>query len=154
METILRDLAGFFSWYLTISVVGLLAFPLVFKYLPALRDRGYTFARLIGLLAWGFLFWMLSSLGVLENTLAGQVLALVLLVLVSGLTLRKSGLREIITWLRNNRKLVIVIRNRVPGLIRTVGIHPIRQPGDHRHREAHGTGIHQRDPALAGYAPQ
>jgi YYY domain-containing protein len=108
METFLRDLAAFISWYLTISVVGLLAFPLVFRYLPALRDRGYTFARLIGLLAWGFLFWMLSTLGVLENTLAGQVLALVLLVLISGLTLRKQGLREIIAWLRKNRKLMIV----------------------------------------------
>jgi YYY domain-containing protein len=108
METFLRDLAGFISWYLTISVVGLLAFPLVFKYLPALRDRGYTFAKLIGLLAWGFLFWLLSTLGVLENTLAGQVLALILLVLISGLSLRKRGLREIIAWLRKNRRLVIV----------------------------------------------
>jgi YYY domain-containing protein len=108
METFLRDLAGFISWYLTISVVGLLAFPLVFKYLPALRDRGYTFAKLTGLLAWGFLFWLLSTLGVLENTLAGQVLALILLVLISGLSLRKRGLREIIAWLRKNRRLVIV----------------------------------------------
>jgi YYY domain-containing protein len=108
VESFLRDLAGFFAWYLTISVVGLLAFPLTFRYLPFLRDRGFTFTRVIGLLAWGFLFWMLGILGVLDNTLAGQVLALVLLVLLSGLTLRTSGLREIITWLRNNHALVIV----------------------------------------------
>jgi YYY domain-containing protein len=108
VQTIFRDLASFFSWYLSISVIGLLALPLTFKYLPALRDRGYTFMRATGLLAWGFLFWLLTSLRLLENTLSGQVLALIILVMISGLSLGKSGLREIVGWFRHNRNLVIV----------------------------------------------
>jgi YYY domain-containing protein len=107
VDTILRDLLSFLSWYLAATVLGLLAFPLGFKYLSVLRDRGYTFMRVLGLLVWGYLFWLLTSLGVLQNTTAGLILALIILVLISGLVIRKSGLREIISWLGNNRKLII-----------------------------------------------
>jgi YYY domain-containing protein len=107
VNTTLRDIVGFFSWYLVATSVGLISFPLAFKYLRTLRDRGYTFSRVIGLLAWGFLFWLLSSLGVLENSLSGQVLALFLLVVVCWLVIRRNRWREIFDWLRDNRKLVI-----------------------------------------------
>jgi len=107
VSTLLRDVIGFFSWYLVVTAVGLISFPLAFKYLKSLRDRGYTFTRVIGLLAWGFIFWLLSSLGILENNLAGQVLALFLLVLVAWLVLRRNRWRPFLDWLRENRKVVI-----------------------------------------------
>ena len=69
----------FFSWYLASSLLGWLTFPLVFRLFPALTDRGYTLARAVGLLLWGWLFWMLASLGVLRNDLGGLLFALLLL---------------------------------------------------------------------------
>jgi uncharacterized membrane protein len=53
----------FIIWYLVISILGLLAFPLAYRLLPALADRGYAFSRTLGLLLWGFVFWLLSSMG-------------------------------------------------------------------------------------------
>ena len=40
-------------WYLVISVIGLLALPVAYRFLPFLSDRGYTLARTLGLLVMG-----------------------------------------------------------------------------------------------------
>ncbi len=43
-------------WYLVISVIGLLALPVVYRFLPFLSDRGYTLARTMGLFNLGVHF--------------------------------------------------------------------------------------------------
>jgi hypothetical protein len=58
-------------WYLLITLLGLLAFPLTYKLLPGLADRGYTLARTLGLLIWSYVFWILGSFGLLKNDLGG-----------------------------------------------------------------------------------
>jgi uncharacterized membrane protein len=96
------------SWYLASSLLGWLTFPLVFRLFPALTDRGYTLARAVGLLLWGWLFWMLASLGVLRNDLGGLLFALLLLMALSiwSIVNRKS---EIVNFLRSNPRLVITV---------------------------------------------
>ena len=79
------------SWYLASSLLGWLTFPLVFRLFPALADRGYTLARAVGLLLWGWLFWILASLGVLRNDLGGLLFAFLILVALSALALRYTG---------------------------------------------------------------
>ncbi|HSQ39810.1 MAG TPA: DUF2298 domain-containing protein, partial [Anaerolineales bacterium] len=97
----------FFSWYLACSLLGWLTFPLVFRLLPALTDRGYTLARAVGLLLWGWLFWMLASLGVLRNDLGGLLFAFLLLLCLSLLAIvnRKS---EILDFLKANLRLIVI----------------------------------------------
>jgi uncharacterized membrane protein len=99
----------FIIWYLVISILGLLAFPLAYRLLPALADRGYAFSRTLGLLLWGFVFWLLSSMGVLNNNAGGLAIAVFALIALSGWAL--SGIRrsEIIAWFRSNRSTVIAI---------------------------------------------
>ena len=96
-------------WYLIISVLGWLVFPLAYRLLPALADRGYAFSRALGWLLWGYIFWLLASLGILHNDLGGLFLALILLVAVSAWSLHKTGLAEILAWLRSKRRLVLVV---------------------------------------------
>ncbi|MGA9192197.1 MAG: DUF2298 domain-containing protein [Anaerolineales bacterium] len=52
------------AWWLLVTLLGWLAFPIVRLAFPGLKDAGYPLARVIGLLlmAWGA--WMLGSLGV------------------------------------------------------------------------------------------
>ncbi|MCW5839127.1 MAG: glycosyltransferase family 39 protein [Anaerolineales bacterium] len=50
-------------WYLALGVLGVLAYPLVRWALPGLRDGGYPFARLAGLLLLAYLGWLGGSLG-------------------------------------------------------------------------------------------
>jgi YYY domain-containing protein len=100
---------SFFLWYIVISLTGLAVFPLAYRLLPALSDRGYTLSRALGLLLWGYLFWLMGSLHILRNDLGGQLFALVLVVLASWLALRKITLEELTQWLSTRRSLVITV---------------------------------------------
>jgi YYY domain-containing protein len=73
----------FLLWYVLLTFVGLLALPVAYKMLPKLADRGYALARPLGLLLWGFAFWLLASLQILQNNIGGVLFALLLLLVLS-----------------------------------------------------------------------
>jgi YYY domain-containing protein len=100
---------SFIYWYLLITLLGMLAFPLAYKLLPGLADRGYTLARTLGLLIWGYLFWLLGSLGVLENSAAAEVFALTILAAFGYLAWCSLDKIELFNWLRQQRRMVIVV---------------------------------------------
>lgn len=93
----------FIAWYLFISLIGWAAFPIAYRLLPNLRDRGFAFSRAIGLLGWGFIFFLLASLRILPNNLSGVLTALVVMGLISWWMLRANGWGEIREFLRDNR---------------------------------------------------
>ncbi|MFW5714297.1 MAG: DUF2298 domain-containing protein [Brevefilum sp.] len=70
-------------WYLTLVILGLLTFPLSYHLFSRLADRGYSLSRILGLLLWGFGFWLFSSLGVLRNQPGGILFVLLVLVAIS-----------------------------------------------------------------------
>ena len=47
-------MTAFISWYIVITILGWLTFPLAYHLFPGLADRGYTLARALGLLVWSF----------------------------------------------------------------------------------------------------
>ena len=87
-------------WYFTITLIGWITFPLVYRLLPALVDRGYAFTRAVGLLLWAYAFWLLASLGILRNDLGGLLFSVLLLIALSGWALRSVSLEEMADWLR------------------------------------------------------
>ncbi len=42
---------SFILWYLAVSLFGLLALPLTFRFFEHLPDRGYVFSKPLGVLA-------------------------------------------------------------------------------------------------------
>ena len=98
---------SFLSWYLLITLLGWLTFPLANRLFPALTDRGYTLSRTLGLLIWGYVFWLFASFGIAQNDIGGLLLGLVIL---AGLSIWTSvnHQSEIRIWLSNNRRLIIV----------------------------------------------
>jgi YYY domain-containing protein len=100
-------MTDFIAWYLLITLVGWISFPLAFRLLPLLPDRGFTLARPLGLLLWGFGFWLLASLGVLQNDSGGILVGLVVLLGLSVWSMRSGGFAEIWTWIKANKGLVI-----------------------------------------------
>jgi YYY domain-containing protein len=96
-------------WYLAISLVGWLTIPLAYRLLPALADRGYAFTRALGLLLWGYIFWLLASLGVLRNDLGGLLFALLVLIALSGWALHGVSLGELAKWLDRQRLVILVV---------------------------------------------
>ena len=96
------------SWYLSITLLGLLIFPLVYRLLPGLPDRGYSASRTLGLMLWGYIFWLLASLGILRNNLTGILFALALLGGLSLWTLRAIPHEDLKAWWREHRGNVLV----------------------------------------------
>ena len=96
-------------WYLAISLVGWLTIPLAYRLLPALADRGYAFTRSLGLLLWGYIFWLLASLGLLRNDLGGLLFALLALIALSGWALRGVSLDELAQWLGRQRPVILAV---------------------------------------------
>lgn len=113
----------FILWYFTLSLLGLLTFPLAWRLFPALADRGYSFSRALGLLLWAFIFWLAVSFGLIRNEGGGILLTLVALTGVSALAIRKrndereeghptsflSHLSSLKSWFKTNRALVITV---------------------------------------------
>jgi YYY domain-containing protein len=113
----------FFSWYLTITLLGWLTFPLVYRLFPALADRGYSLSRAAGLLVWGYVFWLLTSLGLSQNDAGGLLFGLLILAGLSVWALRSldhrrrktddreivNGLSSIIGWVKHNRRLIFSV---------------------------------------------
>jgi len=105
-------MAAFFTWYLLLTFLGWLTFPLVFALFPAFADRGYTLSRAVGLLIWGYVFWLFASLGIAQNDIGGILLALAVIIALSVWTLvtRHSSLANqktsLINFLKSNLPLI------------------------------------------------
>ncbi len=96
-----------FIWYVVASGLGWLAFPIAYRLLPGLRDRGLAVSRTIGLLVWGFLFWLLASLGMLPFNLGGILFAAALLAGLSLWCLLGVRPKELWGWLSEHAALVV-----------------------------------------------
>ena len=99
----------FVFWYLIITLLGFLTFPLAYKYLPALEDRGYALSRILGLLLWGYIFWLLGSLKIFTNNIGGEISALIILGVAGGFSLKSIGWREVSSWIKTNTRMIIVV---------------------------------------------
>lgn len=100
---------SFILWYLAVSLFGLLALPLTFRFFEHLPDRGYAFSKPLGVLGFSYLFWISGSLGLLRNNAGGLFLALILLAGMGALAARGRGLAAIRDWLREQRRYVFLV---------------------------------------------
>jgi len=99
-------------WWLVFQLIGLAVLPLAFRFFHRLPDRGYTFARPLGLLLVGYLFWLGNSLGVLRNRWGGVLLVLIVVAGLSWLAYRRWPGRDearLLPWLAQHWRLVVVV---------------------------------------------
>ncbi|MBN1963273.1 MAG: hypothetical protein JW910_01415 [Anaerolineae bacterium] len=101
-----REGGAVIGWWLALTLLGLAAWPLAFRLLRGLPDRGYALARTFGLLLTGFIFWLGASLGLWVNS-SGSVLLAALVVIVAGLLWR--GEDSPIRWARENWKYMLLV---------------------------------------------
>lgn len=77
-------------WWLVLSLLGWLSWPLAFLIFRRLRDRGYFLARTLGWLLAGWLLWILASFDLAHNTVVNAWLAVALLALLAAGALVRS----------------------------------------------------------------
>lgn len=95
------------GWLALIQSIGWLAFPIAFVVLRGLADRGYVFAKSLGILlvAWGA--WLLASYHLVSFSRTSIGLAIAVLALVSAFIIWRYG-KEIVNFLRAQRRLILI----------------------------------------------
>jgi len=96
-------------WYLAVSFVGLAAYPLLSTLLPRLPDGGYIFARTFGLISWGYLYWLLGVLGILDNSILSLLLTLLILGGASVYVLTQQGWDNFLQRLNRQRFSILIV---------------------------------------------
>jgi len=107
-------------WWGVLMVIGAISFPLTYRLLHRLPDRGYAFVKMAGLLIVAYVFWLFTSLGFLNNSLGGILFALVTLAGLSFWALRTDHRARAVagpenqdlgafSWLRDNWRYVLVV---------------------------------------------
>jgi YYY domain-containing protein len=94
-------------WWLLLEILGLAALPVAFRLFRSLPDRGYAFARPLGLLLTSYALWLLVTFGVLDNTWGACVL-LVLGLAAAAWLLARAQIADILGFLRQNLRLVVL----------------------------------------------
>lgn len=93
-----------YLWLVT-TLLGLVAFPLVFTAAGRLRDRGWAISKVIALILVTYVSWLLSSLKVMPFGPASVGLGAVLVALASAFFAWRNR-AEIFAFLRANRRLL------------------------------------------------
>ncbi len=92
-------------------IIGAIATPFTYTLLRRLPDRGYAFVKVVGMLVVCYAFWILGSLGFLNNGLGGILVALGVMIGLSAWTLyrRRSEIQEesVVSWIRGNWRYVL-----------------------------------------------
>ncbi len=100
------------AWWLWITLAGAAVFPLCIRLLGGLPDKGYTLARLVGMMLVTWVFWLLASYGFLDNSVGSIILSWILVLILSlGVYMRfgrRRRRRDILNWWRENRLIFLV----------------------------------------------
>ncbi len=86
-------------WWLLMTLLGWMAFPWLMRAFPALHDRGYGLARIIGLLLWAYVSWLPSALRLVPYTQLWLWMTFGALLLGAYLLARKQR-AELLSFLR------------------------------------------------------
>ena len=103
----MTDSIALAAWYLLVVLVGLFSFPISYQLLPFLSDRGYSIAKPLGLLVWGYTFWLFTTLGIIRNDYGGILFGFSAILVFDLLILRKSGVKPILEWIKTNRGIIL-----------------------------------------------
>ena len=104
----MEALWSLFRWWLWLEIIGWAAFPLAWWFFRPFGDRGFALTKPLGLLVWGYLFWLGTTLGLLHNTFGGALMALLLLAVASYAATRadwrldENGQRPFWRWVREH----------------------------------------------------
>lgn len=93
-------------WWLVLTLLGWLMWPVMFTLFHPLRDAGFFLSRTFGWLVGGWLLWMLVSLGVLQNTVVYAWLSVAVLAIVGVFfAVRQQGVLAV--FIRGNWRLLL-----------------------------------------------
>ena len=100
------DIFAAVRWWLAITTIGAAALPLAYRLFSRLPDRGYAFTKMLGLVGVTYIFWLLTSFGLLSNTLGGIIGALVIFGAASFYLYTRTD-RQLWPWIKENLSYIL-----------------------------------------------
>ncbi len=94
-------------WYIVVGMLGLLVFPLVHLAFPGLKDKGYAFARITGMLLFALISWWVGSLGI--PVTRTTLLVVLLVIALANTILALLQKKEFAFFFREKRNQVLII---------------------------------------------
>lgn len=94
-------------WYLTITLLGWMVFPFVRMALFGLKDHGYAFSKLAGMLILAWLVWLAGSAGIPVTRLCISIV-IVMLVIINALLGFRQRKQIAGDWQENKRYYLVV----------------------------------------------
>ena len=95
------------AWLIVVQGIALLTLPISFLVFRPLPDRGYLFAKVLGLLAVALVVWLLASLHWMAFSRGSIMVAILALALVSGIALTRRR-RELTAFVRERWRIILI----------------------------------------------
>lgn len=96
------------TWWSTIMVIGIIAFPIAFLAFRFLPDRGYSLSKMLGLLLVSYLLWIGASVHVIPNARWAIFMVLAILLIASGLLAYRIR-EDMVTFIKNKRHHLLTV---------------------------------------------
>ncbi len=95
-------------WWILFLIIGWIAFPICFSLFKNLYTKGYSFSKIVGLLIWGYAYWIGNTFGFIGNTRVGAIFTLIVILFASIIFLYKKHLWiEIYDWIKSHKKVIL-----------------------------------------------
>ena len=73
-----EDYLSFLQWWATVACIGIIFLPIAILLFDRFNDKGYLFAKTIGIAVTGYIMWLLSSLHILKFTTVSCILSVLI----------------------------------------------------------------------------
>ena len=94
-------------WWLVVSALGWVAWPLAFRLFSVLRDRGFLLSKTLGWLLSGWLLWVFASSGLAQNSVRNAWLVAGMVALVGAAVLVFTW-RDVLSFVRRMWGILLV----------------------------------------------
>ncbi len=97
--------AEIIKWFAVLLAFEAAGFPFCFKFLKNLPEKGVAFSRTIGLVIFGYFFWLFCSLGFIQNNIGG-ILTILFPFGFTSIYLYLKQKEEINQWVTRNIRII------------------------------------------------
>jgi YYY domain-containing protein len=96
----------FLKWFVVIELIGWVIFPTAYTLFGGLKDRGFTVSKILGLLIWGYFYWVANIFGLASNSTSSAIL-IILVISLGSFLIHRGRFQEIFAFIRSNRVILI-----------------------------------------------
>jgi uncharacterized membrane protein len=96
------DYILFLQWWVTIAGLGILCLPVSSVLFEGFHDKGYLFAKALGVAVCGYIMWLLSSLQLVRFTSVSCIVCTLIVLILNGVVLLWQKKEGRLPWTQGN----------------------------------------------------